>query len=193
MNPYGQGWSQQGGGAPSIFGALPSLPVSNSSKPLQGDTTTFQFANFRTTILNSTVYGPQQRACYRIMTENSAPACTVFKDNESRNIAMIQWQPNAQLETRGSNAKVRARDWLRLSSDQSRRVMDIGGVQYAWAPMNGFICLYKVHTTAPKVLGRIARVPNVVTLELTQEAMQLGLLEPSLIATVLLSCGHNID
>ena len=53
--------------------------------------------------------------------------------------------------------------------------------------------LYKVHTSAPKVLGRIARVPNMVTLEMTQEAMQLGLLEPSLIATVLLSCGHNID
>ncbi len=119
MNPYGQGWSQQSGGAPSIFGALPSLPVSNSSKPLQGDTTTFQFANFRSTILNSTVYGPQQRACYRIITENSAPSCTVFKDNESRNIAMIQWQPNAQVETRGANAKVRARDWLRLSSDQT--------------------------------------------------------------------------
>ena len=38
--------------------------------------------------------------------------------------------------------------------------------------------LYKVHTSAPKVLGRIARVPNMVTLEMTQEAMQLNLLEP---------------
>ena len=23
----------------------------------------------------------------------------------------------------------------------SRRIMDIGGVQYAWAPMDGFICV----------------------------------------------------
>ena len=53
--------------------------------------------------------------------------------------------------------------------------------------------LYKVNSSAPRVLARIARVPNTVILELTQEAMQLGLLEPSLIATVLLSCGHNID
>ena len=119
MNPYGQGWQgQQGGAAPSIFGALPSLPVSTSSRPLASDTVTFQFANFKTTILNSTVYGPQQRTCYRIATENSAPTCTIFKDNESRNIAMIQWQPNAQLETRGSGSRVRVRDWLRLSSDQ---------------------------------------------------------------------------
>lgn len=30
-------------------------------------------------------------------------------------------------------------------------------------------------------------------LELTQEAMQLGLLEPALVATVIFICGHNID
>ena len=119
MNPYGQGWQgQQGGAAPSIFGALPSLPLSTSSRPLASDTVTFQFANFKTTILNSTVYGPQQRTGYRIATENSAPACTIFKDNESRNIAMVQWQPNATLEIRGVTPRQRIRDWLRLSPDQ---------------------------------------------------------------------------
>ena len=53
--------------------------------------------------------------------------------------------------------------------------------------------MYKVHSSAPRVLARVSRVPNSVTLELTQEALQGGLLEPALVVTVLLSCGHNID
>ncbi|KAI0720753.1 hypothetical protein C8T65DRAFT_735693 [Cerioporus squamosus] len=193
MNPYGQGqWQQQGGGAPSIFGALPSVSPS-APNAIQADSVTFRITNFKSTILNSTIVGPQQRTLYRVVTESTAPACTIFKDNESRSIAMLQWQPNAAVEIRSVAPQQRVRDWLRLSSDQSRRVMEVRGVQYAWAPMQGFICMYKVNTSAPRVLGRIARVPNSVTLELTQEAMQLNLLEPALVATVLLSCGASID
>ena len=115
MNPYAQ-W-QQGGAAPSIFGALPSLPASNPPTAMP-DSVTFTFTNFKTTILNSTVFGPQQRTAYRVVTEATAPACTIFKDNESRNVAMVQWQPHATVEIRGVAAKQRVRDWLRLSSDQ---------------------------------------------------------------------------
>ncbi|RPD75459.1 hypothetical protein L226DRAFT_462090 [Lentinus tigrinus ALCF2SS1-7] len=193
MNPYGQGqWQQQGGGAPSLFGALPSASPS-ASAAIQADSVTFQFVNFKSTILNSSIIGPQQRTLYRVVTEATAPACTVLKDNESRSAAMVQWQPNATVEVRSIAAQQRVRDWLRLSSDQSRRVMEVNGVKYAWAPMQGFICMYKVNTSTPRVLCRIARVPNSVTLELSQEAMQLSLLEPALVATVLLSSGASID
>ncbi|KAI0656956.1 hypothetical protein C8Q70DRAFT_920493 [Cubamyces menziesii] len=190
MNPYAQ-W-QQGGAAPSIFGALPSLPASNPPTAMP-DSVTFTFTNFKTTILNSTVFGPQQRTAYRVVTEATAPACTIFKDNESRNVAMVQWQPHATVEIRGVAAKQRVRDWLRLSSDQRRRIMEVRGVQYAWSPVGDFVCLSKVNSTAPRVLARIARVPNNVVLELTQEVMQAGLLEPCLVATVMICCGHNID
>ncbi|OJT13163.1 hypothetical protein TRAPUB_10318 [Trametes pubescens] len=189
-NPYGQ-W-QQGGAAPSVFGALPSAPASNPPSAMP-NSVTFTFTNFKTTILNSTVLGPQQRTVYRVVTEPTAPACTIFKDNESRNAAMVQWQPHATVEVHGVAAKQRVRDWLRLASDQSRRVMDFRGVQYGWAPMEGFICLYKVQSPAPRVLARIARIPNNVMLEMTQEALQAGMLEACLVATVMLCCGHNID
>lgn len=53
--------------------------------------------------------------------------------------------------------------------------------------------LYKVNSRAPRVLARIARMPNMIMLEMTQEAMQLGLLEPAVVSTVMLNCGHNID
>ena len=53
--------------------------------------------------------------------------------------------------------------------------------------------MYKVNSSAPRVLCRIVRVPNSLTLELSQEAMQLNLLEPALVATILLTCGNAID
>ncbi|OCH85763.1 hypothetical protein OBBRIDRAFT_821391 [Obba rivulosa] len=205
MNPFAQGGWGQGqsgdslsnngsGTAPSIFGALPSLPVSTSiPRSMQPDSVTYQFTSFNTTILNCSVIGPQSRVAYRIVTETSVPSCTIWKDNESRSIAMVQWQPNATLEIRGVAPRQRVRDWLRLSPDQSRRTMEVRGTQYAWAPMEGFICLYKAQSSAPRVLARIARAPTMVLLELTQEAIQLSLLEPALVATVMFVCGHNID
>ncbi|KAH9848378.1 hypothetical protein C2E23DRAFT_889216 [Lenzites betulinus] len=193
MHPYAQ-WTEanQGSAAPSIFGALPSLPATNPPTALP-NTVTFTFTNFKSTIVNSTVIGPQQRTIYRIVTEPTAPACTIFKDNENRNVAMVQWQPHPTVEIHGVASKQRVRDWIRLSSDQSRRVMEVRGVQYAWTPMDGFICLYKAQSLAPRVLARIIRVPNTVTIEMTQDALQGGMLEPCLVATVLLCCGHNID
>ena len=163
MNPYGQGqWQQQGSSAPSIFGALPSAPAPRPAAALQPDSVTFQLANFKTTVLNCTVYGPGQRAAFRIVTESAPAACTIIQDNECRNIAMVKWGAHAQVEVRGYAAEQRARDWLKLSSDQrwvvscvstegshmltansthSRRVMDVRGIEYAWAPMDGFICV----------------------------------------------------
>ncbi|KAI0806246.1 hypothetical protein BC629DRAFT_1580696 [Irpex lacteus] len=196
MNPYTQGgWAQnEYGNAPSVYGALPSLAVSPSApRSMQPDSVTFQFTQFRTTVLNCSVVSPQSRVAYRVITEATTPSCTLWKDNEGRVVAMAQWQPNATLELRGVTPRQRVRDWLRLAPDQSTRLMEVRGIHYAWAPIDGFICLYRSQTTAPKVLARIARTPNTVILELTQEAMQLNLLEPCLVATVLFVCGHNID
>ncbi|KAI0918517.1 hypothetical protein AcW1_009611 [Taiwanofungus camphoratus] len=188
------GWGSGSGIAPSIFGALPTLPVSDSiPRSMQPDSVTFQLTNFNTTILNCSILGPQSRVAYRVVTDSGAPSSTIFKDNESRNVAMIQWQPNATLEIRGVTSRQRARDWLRLASDQSKRTMEVGGVQYAWSPIDGFICLYRLQSTAPRVLARIARARDMVILEMIPEAMQSGLLEPSVVATVLFTCGHNID
>ena len=115
MNPYAQQWGQQGGAAPSVYGALPTLATPGAN----ADTATFTFTNFKTTILNSTIVGPGGRKMYAVETEASAPACTIFKDPEAKNAAMIQWQPNASIEIRGFGTRTRVRDWLRLASDQT--------------------------------------------------------------------------
>ncbi|KAI0078326.1 hypothetical protein K474DRAFT_1594242 [Panus rudis PR-1116 ss-1] len=206
MNPFtAGGWTRAGARSsrnpwgdndavpPSVFGALPSLSPAEAARSMQPDSVTFQFTNFRTTILNCTIVGPQNRVAYRVVTEPVAPSCTILKDNESRNVAMVQWQPNATLEIRGVTPRQRVKEWLPLSSDRSRRKMEVRGVIYAWKPMDGFICLYKVNSTAPRILARIARAPSMVLLEMTQEALGLNLLEPCLVSTVLLVCGHNLD
>ncbi|KAH9933053.1 uncharacterized protein B0H18DRAFT_985309 [Fomitopsis serialis] len=192
MNPFAAGgWGTGSGIAPSIFGALPSVAISNA-KTTQPDSVLYKFTNCNTTILNCNIAGPQGRVVYRVVTDSGAPSSTMWKDNDNRNVAMVNWQPNANVEIRGIASRQRARDWLHLSADKSKRVMTIAGVQYAWSPIEGFICLYKLQSTAPRVLARIGRAQD-VTLEMTQEAMQLGLLEACLVATVLLTCGHNVD
>ncbi|OSX61086.1 hypothetical protein POSPLADRAFT_1034605 [Postia placenta MAD-698-R-SB12] len=195
MNPFtAGGWGTSSGNPPSIFGALPSVPVSSSApRSIQADSVQYKLTNFNTTVLNCTVVGPQNHVVYRVVTNSGAPSSTMWKDNESRNVGMVTWQPNATLEVRGVASRQRVRDWLRLSSDQSKRIMQIGGVQYAWSPIEGFICLYKLQSTAPRVLARIARLQSSILLDMTPEAMQLGLLEPCVVATVIFTCGHNID
>ncbi len=79
-----------------------------------------------------------------------------------------------------------ARIYLRAYSSYPPAKLDLTRVAF-------FSQMYKVNTTAPRVLARIARMPNVVVLDMTQEAMQLSLLEPALVAAVMLSCGSNID
>lgn len=125
MNPYTQGgWSAGNGQSnglhywnessetPSVFGALPTVTT-----PSIPGSITYKFTRFNSTILNCSVVDPQGRVACRIVTEASAPTCTVFKDNESRVIAKVHWQPHATLEIRGVTQRQRVKDWLRLSTD----------------------------------------------------------------------------
>lgn len=43
------------------------------------------------------------------------------------------------------------------------------------------------------MLARVSKTSTSVTLELTQEAINLGLLEVSLVATILLQSGRPVD
>ncbi|KAJ3479222.1 hypothetical protein NLI96_g9211 [Meripilus lineatus] len=160
--------------------------------PSLSGSTTYRLTRFNSTILNSSVVEPQGRVACCIITDASMPTCTVFKDNESRVIAKVHWQPHATLEIRGVTQLQRTRDWLRLSSDRVRRYIEVGGVRYAWKPDHSFICLYDTTSPAPIVLARIARARGEILLEVITEAIR-RLLEPCIVATAMLVCGQNID
>lgn len=124
MNPFTQGgWStgnsHSAGYAwntddmpPSVFGALPSVSD-------EFDNVTYQFTGFNSTILNCSVVGPQGQVAYRVVTESTAPSCTIVKDLGNRNIAMVQWQPHSTLEIYRITPQQRIKDWLRVSTDSS--------------------------------------------------------------------------
>lgn len=90
--------------------------------------------------------------------------------------------------------------------------MEVRGHKYVWAPYDSFICvstahifssvafnqyiyiqLYAAGTSPPRTIARICKSFNIISLEMTPEAMQLGLLEVCVVTTVLLQCGRNID
>ena len=150
MNPYtAGGWSENTGrgsanpwgdseaAPPSVFGALPSLPLSSIQSSMAPESLSFHFTNFQSTILNCTILGPQKRTAYRIVTASTTPSCTIWKDNESRNVEMVQWQPTATLEIQGITPRQRVKEWLRLSSD--RRYVRLG-ISHT-APLTTTICL----------------------------------------------------
>ncbi|EIN08182.1 hypothetical protein PUNSTDRAFT_113777 [Punctularia strigosozonata HHB-11173 SS5] len=185
MNPYaswGAGQSNPWGSVPppSILGALPSLqtpPMPPGQRAATPNVLAFHFTSFNPTIMNCTVVGPQSRTFFRVVSDpNSSPFCSIIREFEGRNVALVEWQQHPKVEIAGIADKQRVQTWLGLSSDRTSRNMYINNVGYKWTPSGNDICAH-----------------NIVTLELTYEAMQSGLLEPCVVATLLLCCGRNID
>ncbi|KAJ6511635.1 hypothetical protein DFH09DRAFT_941973 [Mycena vulgaris] len=192
FNPYSQGWQNTGGaassnGRPSIFGALPftspdTLPTFFS----------FRFTSFNPTILNCTIIGPQSRPYFRIVTDAPIPGVSTFQNSNGQNVALVQWHRHPEVEIRNIVSRQRTSEMLSLSPDQSSRTMTVNGSTFTLTPRDNFIWLYST-ASQPEILGRISRGQGTVTLELTGEAIHLGLLESAVVATFLLQCGRNID
>ncbi|KAF8962579.1 hypothetical protein BDZ97DRAFT_2021739 [Flammula alnicola] len=185
-HPFGS-WSEAGQ-APSIFGALPY-----PTDPEYSNLVTFYFTSFSPNILNCTVIGPQARVYYRIVTDNQMPGYTVIKNAEGKNVSLIEWQAHPMIEVRGLLSKQHVRTWLGLTADKRSRTMTVRGMQYTWAPRDKSINLYAGGHRGPTFLARITRANGAITLDMTQDAIQLGLLDPIVAAALLLQCGRNID
>ncbi|KAF8217202.1 hypothetical protein K438DRAFT_1559278 [Mycena galopus ATCC 62051] len=188
FNPYSRDLQAPSSGTrPSIFGALPftspdTLPTFFS----------FRFTSFNPSILNCNVIGPKSRPYFRITTDNPVPGVSVFQNSNGQNIALVQWHRHPEVELRNIVDRQRVSEMLSLSPDQTSRRMTVNGATFTFTPRDNFIWLYSA-ASHPELLGRISRGQNTVILELTGEAIHLGLLEPAVVATFLLQCGRNID
>ncbi|KAG1776844.1 hypothetical protein EV702DRAFT_315406 [Suillus placidus] len=169
---------------PSIFGALP-YPCVSSALP---GAITLKFTSLSPTILNCKVIGPRNETYFRVVTDSGH---TVLKDAQGSNIALLEWRDNPTVEARGLVAKQPMGQWLRLSMDRSHRFMAHNGVGYSWSPHDRFLQLSIPGSY--DVLARVSKAYDVVILELTPHAIQLGLLELGVLATILLQCGKSID
>ncbi|KAJ7164531.1 hypothetical protein C8R46DRAFT_1193132 [Mycena filopes] len=200
FNPYGQsGWANNqnpnalGSSAsippqPSLFGLLPSA----TSHSPEANLLSFEFTSFNPNILNSTVMGPRSRGYFRITTDTPTVGFTVFFNATGTPMAIVEWLDQPVVEIRGILSKRRALDWLAVSPNGSHRKMEALGKHFVWAPGGDYIFLYAAGVGRPQVYAQVSRGEDLVKLELTAEAIQIGLLEICVVASFLLQCGRNI-
>ncbi|KAF5376268.1 hypothetical protein D9615_008553 [Tricholomella constricta] len=190
-NPFGA-WgsgSQQTKSTPtpSVFGALPYTGIAVS------DLVTFYFSSFRPDVLNCVVTGRQNQVYYRIDTDIDAAGYSVITNSEGAKIALVEWRNSPAVEVRGVVHKQPINHWLRLSPNRSSRDMEVRGMRYVWTPVDKSINLYTSGISGVTFLARITRGSAHISLEITPDALQLGLLDSVIVATLLLQCGRNID
>lgn len=92
------------------------------------------------------------------------------------------------------------------------RIMSIGGQDYAWVPRDNTICvrnvsilliqvltpeflpqMYKVNSSNAACLAKLSKEHGSIKLDVSPTAIQNGLLQPSVLAVVLLQSGQRID
>ncbi|KAJ6508126.1 hypothetical protein C8R45DRAFT_1089334 [Mycena sanguinolenta] len=71
--------------------------------------------------------------------------------------------------------------------------MTAKGKTFVWAPDGESVCLYSPGLGAPQTYARVTREEGAVALDITAEAIQIGLLDVCVAAALLLQCGRNID
>ncbi|KAJ7629028.1 hypothetical protein FB45DRAFT_1059646 [Roridomyces roridus] len=178
---------------PSIFGALPyPTQQSSSSSP--------RLLTFRITeydpdlqILKSTVVDPNMNPCFHISTDTPTPGFTVIHDTAHQPQVIIEWARHPVVEICNVVPKTRAKDWLALSSDRSYRTMRALNKTFVWAKDGADLCLYSAGLGSPELYARMSREDEEVLLDLTMEAVRIGLLGVCVTAAVLLQSGRGID
>ncbi|KDQ53358.1 hypothetical protein JAAARDRAFT_137147, partial [Jaapia argillacea MUCL 33604] len=176
---------------PSIYGALPyPTPIS----PPLPDTVNFAFTHLEPTILNSTFVNSRQEPVGSVYTD-SLRVFTLLKDNDRRSMAMVEWRMDGgpAVEIRGVVKQQRVGKWLPLSDDARSRTMKVNAVSYVWTKKGDYICLCSAADSTSFVITRITKTPTCINLEMSQVAIGLGLLEPCVVAAVLLLCGRKLD
>ncbi|KAM6503319.1 hypothetical protein JOM56_000262 [Amanita muscaria] len=171
---------------PSVFGALPYPQTASNELPLL-------FPSFNPSDLNCAAVGAHGQVYYNIVTDPHNPGYTVVKNASGKNMALIEWQSHPLVEIRGVFGKQPVKDWLKLSREHTSRNMEIRGIQYSWAPRGKALELTANGPSGVIVLARITRGEGKLMLDVTGEAIQLGILDSIVTATVLLQCGRNID
>ncbi|KAJ7825544.1 hypothetical protein B0H14DRAFT_3726252 [Mycena olivaceomarginata] len=199
MNPYAQGgWRNTGNPnaasgsntvpQPSIFGALPF--VTPSPLPMF---VSFRFTSYSPSILNSTVMGPQAQTYFHVNTDIPTPGFTVITNSANQPTVIIEWARHPVLEIRGIVPKQQTSQWLALAPEKRYRTMTVKNKTFVWAPDGESICLYSPGLGAPQTHARVTREEGAVALDITSDAIQMGLLEVCVAATLLLQCGRKID
>ncbi|KAJ2924647.1 hypothetical protein H1R20_g12458, partial [Candolleomyces eurysporus] len=184
LNPYAD-WPSQ----TSVFGVLPPVSRSHTSNP---PVFTFNYVTLSPDVLNCTITGPDAVPYLHVTTVDGGYR-TVFSKSNSGGLARIDWAGHASVDIPNCMGKQFIGQWL-VPAGGGRRIMTVRGSRFMWA--SGDNCIYLDRDGAPPSnhpLARIYHVREAITLELTIEAVQLGLLEAAIVATVVFRSNRNFD
>ncbi|KAJ7750955.1 hypothetical protein DFH07DRAFT_542591 [Mycena maculata] len=199
MNPFLQGWSNTSGSptpwvaSPSVFGVLPYPTPAPTLAPATPKLDTYTFSSSSGTVLNSVVTGPHSQRYFRVTTDSTTAGFSVVQNVRNESIAMIEWRKHPVVEIIGIVSKRNSAQWLTLSPDKASRLMNVRGRNFLWMPDDRCISLYSASSSNPQFFGRVSQNQNGTTIEMTAEALQVGLLETFVVSTLLLMSGRNID
>ncbi|KAJ7274636.1 hypothetical protein C8J57DRAFT_985409, partial [Mycena rebaudengoi] len=161
----------------------------------------FTFASTRTGttgILNSAVVGWDACPYFHVMTDAGwLPGHTVFRTNKGHTIASVEWRGKGGttfVEIQPSVMKQPVSAWLVVSADASYRTMYASGQTYVWVPRSQGICVSRLNSrNIPRLLARIVKEDDSVTLDISLAAIEMKLMEACVVATVLFQSGRRID
>ncbi|KAH9481711.1 hypothetical protein JR316_0006238 [Psilocybe cubensis] len=173
---------------PSVFGSLPVLESGTGERSL-----TFQLIPNKPDILNSSIMAPTGNPCIQITSNYNSAPCTYFRKCDGTVLAYIEWSNRPMVCIPGILEKVYVSRWLVLSPDRRSRTMVARDRPLIWVPKDNQIALFAIGSTFQEPLATVSKNKTLVTLKLTTEAVNAGLLEAGIVATVLLQSGRNID
>lgn len=114
MNPFAEWSTQSSDSSPSVFGALPSIPIAPTLPVFITDSLVLRFSS-NNSILDCVLLGPQNRTLFSISSSGSR---TSFRNVENAVFAVVDFASHATVEVQGFTPRKYVRDWLRLTSDQ---------------------------------------------------------------------------
>ncbi|KAF8998251.1 hypothetical protein BDQ17DRAFT_1247808 [Cyathus striatus] len=169
---------------PPTFGILPSTPNA-------GSILAFRFSSCNPNVLNCVVNGPKGYPYFNITSSPHFSSTTITR-SDGHVIAIIYWSSPPVIQSSLIPHQT-VSQWLPLHGQQNYRTMTANDRVYGWYPRGSHLCLCSAGPTTPELYARVSRSGNEVLLEIAPEAIQLGLLEFAIIATMVLQSGKRID
>ncbi|KAJ8517737.1 hypothetical protein ONZ45_g5097 [Pleurotus djamor] len=170
--------------------AFSATPASFSSS--QTPMVPFSF-ELNPNVLNCTIMGSRNKVFYRIATDSPKLGVTYIYDAHGSPIVIIEWHKHPILEIRGVIPKQHISHWLALAPGKAARTMTIAGKQYIWAPGDNELCLFDASVGSLQLLAKATTHHKRITLEVSPHAIQGGLSEAIVAATILLLSGRSFD
>ena len=114
MSPFAEWKTRPPDYFPSIFGALPSIPIVPILPVFISDSLVLRFSA-NDNVLHCILLGPQNRILFYTSSSGSR---TTFRNIENAVFAVVDFAPYATVEVQGFTPRQPVRDWLHLTSDK---------------------------------------------------------------------------